>query len=105
MESSRTNEMHNQESRKMLDMPFWFMQVSMVIGWILMPSFMGVILLGMASISAFVYIIALGKFAKEIGKNPTRWTITTLFLTLLLGPLPIWFSYYMAFNEVRNDAP
>jgi hypothetical protein len=103
MEASGTNQLHNQEIRKMLDFPFWFMQILMVIGLILMPSLTGVIFLISANISGYVYIVSLGRFAKEIGKNPTRWSMTTLISALILGPIPIWFSYIKAFNAARED--
>jgi hypothetical protein len=99
------SQLHNQKIRKTLDMPFWFMQISMVIGWILMPSPTSLMLLIIANISGIVYIVMLGKFAKEIGKNPTRWSMLTLLLVFVLGPIPIWISYYMAFVEVSEDAP
>ncbi|MBT2971694.1 MAG: hypothetical protein KME56_17430 [Candidatus Thiodiazotropha sp. (ex Ctena orbiculata)] len=95
----------NQETRKMLDMPFWFMQISMVVGWILMPSLTSIILFITASVSGFVYIVMFGKFAKEMGKNPTRWSMATLLSAFVLGPIPIWLSYYLAFNAVREGAP
>jgi hypothetical protein len=95
----------NQELRKILDMPFWFMQASWVIGLILMPSLTSIILYAVAAVTGLVYIVTLGKFAKEIGKNPTRWSMTTLITALLLGPVVIWISYIYAFIEVRDKIP
>jgi hypothetical protein len=103
MEASSTTQLHNKNIRKMLDYPFWFMQISMVIGLLLQPSFYSVIMLMTATVSGFVYIITLGKFAKEIGKNSTRWSFTTLISSLFLGPIPIWLSYMLAFDAVRES--
>jgi hypothetical protein len=58
-----------------------------------------------ANVSGFAYIINLGKFIKEIGKNPTQWTITTLLSSLVLGPVPIWFTYFLAFDEAKGEVP
>jgi hypothetical protein len=105
MKDKSENITHNNEARKQVDMPFWFMQITMVTGLIFMSSFVGIILLFIANVSGFLYIISLGKFVKEIGKNPTQWTITTLLLSLLLGPVPIWITYILTFDMIKKELP
>lgn len=64
-----------------------------------MPSLISAMLYGMAVVLSIVYIVRLGCFAKEIGGNPSAWSL----LTLLFGPLGILFSYIYSFDVVRAD--
>ncbi|MCU7830041.1 MAG: hypothetical protein KZQ85_13330 [Candidatus Thiodiazotropha sp. (ex Myrtea sp. 'scaly one' KF741663)] len=90
---------YDKSVRKILDYPFWITHISWVIGWILMPSIYSVILYATAVVAAFLYIVSIGKFAKEIGKNPMLWSM----LTLLFSPLGIWFSYLYSFTIVNEE--
>ncbi|WP_316364539.1 hypothetical protein [Candidatus Thiodiazotropha sp. CDECU1] len=86
--------------RNTLDFPFWITHVALVTGWILMPSLTSVIMFSIAVIATISYVINIGKFAKETGRNPTLWSMLTLLGVFIIGPFAMWISYIRSFDKV-----
>lgn len=50
-------------------------------------------------IATISYIVSIGKFAKETGRNPTKWSMLTLLGVFIIGPFAFWFSYIRSFDK------
>lgn len=89
--------------RNTLDFPFWITHVALVIGWILMPSLTSVIMFSIALIATIAYVINIGKFARETGRNPKQWSMLTLLGVFIIGPFAMWISYIRSFDKVEES--
>ncbi|MES9946044.1 MAG: hypothetical protein ABW080_13890 [Candidatus Thiodiazotropha sp.] len=88
----------NKAVRNTLDFPFWIAHITLVIAWILMPSLTSVIMFSIAVIAIISYVVNIGTFAKDTGRNPTKWSMLTLLGIFIIGPFAMWISYIRSFD-------